>query len=965
MQQPSQSPPGCNPYAVNNKGIAHLLLILLLVAGLSVVGMFLFKMVNGGGLNVMGAKIAINETTCQLGNTNVTCTGFRRRKACTEYIPGRGVVIGSMCVPDNPLDNWGPWNYNNCSLLKPLSCPNGEARNDCVQHSTSTAGVKNTGWRCVVTSPPQGEGGWNHPGCKALVPGFLMSCTPGEEKKDDCRNERTVSGLPQVIHGYRCVPLTAPTGECVNGNRQFKCPQDYVMQSCRMNTCNYAGCSGVQCAKKTPSTVALPVIITPVPVPERAPAPATSCIPEWGKGAVSQQCCTGSNTSSIDSGYKNKFCYPAAAKACHDSTSCITASGISCCAGYNVSSCGNGAFKCLPTKPVGVTYDADGDSIPDVRDNDPDGNEQIGPAQTPISIAPANDGGSVGGTTPPPSNTCPTCITASGSFKTAEGKPVNGADVIVYLGNGSTAGTAKTDASGNYSLRFDKKGINFAIRSVSTSYKPAKSSYPECRGVAGVGYEDCWFKLQNMSGVDFVSTAPSVNANRKPPTAEIASLSDITPVPQDRKINTVIRVNAYGSKVGKVTLYANPAYSRIVSPENPRCSDAAMGFTPIYSTQGRWVKVGEAVYNASNAFTTGFVTITWDTGALPCTMADNRTDGVCTGSYFLGANIEDLGDMSEIGGKTPVNVLRCTSNPVGNACSPDNKYYQGLCGDTSYSRLDIVPSVSTDPVGSVVIAAKGTLVNGIGPKMDLYVKGTLVKSWYVTPTLTNYKYSHDSKIRLQPGDIKIGFSNDDYNPATKEDRNLFVNYMSLYGVKYETEHASTTAVGVWDSTTRACSKTPIARKTELLGCNGYFQYNTLEGIAAADVSVVASGPSYQGVGPKMDLYVNNKLVKTWYVTGSPQTYTYTAFSKVASVRVGFSNDAYEILKDPSGKIYSIGRDLTVDYVKVGSDIYQTEGPNVLAVGVWSSSTGACTKVATPTGSQRLSCNGYFEYPLAK
>lgn len=964
MQQPNQSPPGCNPYAVNNKGIAHLLLILLLVAGLSVVGMFLFKMVSGGGLDVMGARIAANETTCQLGNLNVTCTGLYRKQACAEYVPGRGTVIGSRCVRDNPLDGWGPWNYSNCSLLKPLSCPNGEARNDCVQPSTSTPGVKNTGWRCVVTRPPQGDDGWNFPGCKALVPGYLTTCAPDEEKKDDCRKEITVNGLPQVHRGYRCVKLESPTGRCVTGNGPINCPQGYVVQSCR-STCGYGGCAGVQCVKKIPSTVVLPIIITPVPVPERAPAPApaTSCIPEWGRGAVNQQCCTGSNSSSIDSSYKNKLCYPAAAKMCHDDASCITTSGISCCAGYTVSSCGNGAFKCTPTKSVGITYDADGDNVPDARDSDPDGNGQQGPAQTPISIAPANGGG--GGSTPPPSNNCPTCVTASGSFKTAEGKPVNGADVIVYLGNGSTAGTAKTDASGNYSLRFDKKGINFAIRSVSTSYKPAKSSYPECKGMSGVGYEDCWFKPQDMSGVDFVSTAPSVNAGRKPPTAEIASLSSINPVPQNRKINTVIRVNAYGSKVGKVELYANPAYSSAISPKNPRCSDEAVGSYPIYSTQKRWVKVGEAIYNASNAFTTGFVTITWDTGALPCTLADNRTDGVCTGSYFLGANVEDLGDMSEIGGKAPVNVLRCTSNPVGNACSPNNTYYQGLCGNSSYSRLDIVPTVSTDPVSSIVIAAKGTPVNGIGPKMDLYVKGALVKSWFVTPTLTSYKYSHDTKIKLMPSDIKIGFSNDASNSAKKEDRNLFVDYMSLYGVKYETEHPSTTAVGVWESTTRLCNKAPAALKTELLACNGYFQYNTPSVSAGTVIDVLASGPSYKGIGPKMDLYVNNTLVKTWYVTTKPSTYTYTASGKVASVRVGFSNDAYEVLKDPTGKVTSIGRDLMVDYVKVGGAVYQTEGPNVLGLGVWTKASSACTKEATRTGSQWLACNGYFEYPLAR
>lgn len=1005
MQQPNQSPPGCNPYAVNNKGIAHLLLILLLVAGLSVVGMFLFKMVSGNSLDVMGAKVAQVDPACSASIKS--CGGNEDMVSCqVSYNP---YTRGNKCVLKDT-----DWNYAGCQITKPTCSSTQQVRSDCLRW---LRGTRLTGSRCVASPPvtpppspptpptPPVDGEWNFPGCRTKIQAVFLTCASTEEKYDDCRkNDRGMYGTV-VIEGVRCGPLRSASGPCTAiyaGSAPLRCPSDYEVKSCYA-FCGYVQCSGAQCVRKAaspppstpigsvcgngkleaaeqcdagPGNALCPALCSTTCRTNNCttPPPATVC----GNGVIErgEQCDTGSSNG-VCPGYCSSSCKISPCYASNPAPVCGNGKverGEACDAGSS-----NGTCPARCSSSCQVNACGSGTPLPQARCGNgvQEGGEQCdtgsGNASCPSPCSAScnlnscgGGGGGGGGSTPPPSNNCPTCVTASGSFKTAEGKPVNGADVIVYLGNGSTAGTAKTDASGNYSLRFDKKGINFAIRSVSTSYKPAKSSYPECRGMSGVGYEDCWFKPQDMSGVDFVSTAPSVNAGRKPPTAEIASLSSINPVPQNRKINTVIRVNAYGSKVGKVELYANPAYSSAISPKNPRCSDEAVGSYPIYSTQKRWVKVGEAVYNASNAFTTGFVTITWDTGALPCTMADNRTDGVCTGSYFLGANVEDLGDMSEIGGKTPVNVLRCTSNPVGNACSPNNTYYQGLCGNSSYSRLDIVPTDSTDPVSSIVIAAKGTSVNGIGPKMDLYVKGALVKSWFVTPTLSNYTYSHDAKIKLLPSDIKIGFSNDASDAAKKEDRNLFVDYMSLYGVKYQTEHPSVLSMGVWDSVTKMCQRTvPLAMKSELLACNGYFQYNTPSINLGNVVTVVATGSVYKDVGSKMDLYVNGSLVKTWYVPNKTGTYTYEAAGKVSSVRVGFSNDAYEVLKDPAGKTYSIGRDLIVDYVRVGNTVYQSEGPNVLAKGVWDSLDNTCTKIVSGAGNQRLSCNGYFDYPLAR
>lgn len=909
----------------------------------------------------------------------------------------------------------GPWNYSNCNayvdigqtgVLKRIgqnelanSCQPGQTvQFDCRRQSSWS--ILETGWRCVNNSPTSGQ-------CVYVVP----NCAPGTIAQPCLTVSASGQGSVNVngievagaqwqgsgnVPLYRCVGgvnntpietgVSRPTIKtCYGGYNVYVSSNSYT-GCCSGNTVKSGTtfkCIQNQPTALTDTVVHLPVVVTTAPVVGITPSNAT-CIKRGTSGDDRLPCCTSGDTTDfvrIAGEGRLKICRAPSTRpavgpvqqASNGTTPCVLVENnrFGCGAKYEkiTEVCDNGGFICLPkdTDKDGVTDplddDLNGDKIPDYKQPG-----VSGPVNETIFIPPVGVGVSVetpGNGSTPPSNSCATCVTASGSFKTTEGRPVEGADVVVYLGNGSTAGTTKTDASGNFSLRFDKKGINFAIRSVSTSYKPARTSYPECKGISGVGYEDCWFKPQNMTGVDFVSTGQAVDPNRKPPTAEITSLSSITPVQQNRKISTVVRVKAYGSKVGKVTLYANPAYSSSISVNNPRCSDEAVGSYQLYSTQKRWIKVGEVVYNASNAFESGFVTISWNTDSLPCTLADTRADGVCTGSYFLGANVEDLGDMPNIG-KAPVNVLRCTSNPSGNACSPNNTYYQGLCGNTSYSRLDVVPSeiVDADPVPSLIIFAKGTPVKNIGPKMDLYVKGTLVKSWYVTEDLSSYTYSHDSKVELSASDIKIGFSNDASDPANKEDRNLFVDYIQLYGVKYQTEDASTLSTGVWDKVTSACIRTPSVMKSELLGCNGYFQFNGSNTLSSdTTVSIVAAGPSYQGIGPKMDLYINDVLVKTWYVGSTLSTYTYSVKgNNVTNVKVGFSNDVYVTYKDQSGKVVIAGRDLTVDYIKVGSEVYQTEAAGVIASGVWSSPAHSCVK-ATGSGIDRLVCNGYFQYMI--
>jgi hypothetical protein len=76
------------------------------------------------------------------------------------------------------------------------------------------------------------------------------------------------------------------------------------------------------------------------------------------------------------------------------------------------------------------------------------------------------------------------------------------------------------------------------------------------------------------------------------------------------------------------------------------------------------------------------------------------------------------------------------------------------------------------------ITAKGDLVNGVGPRMELLIDGQSKGSVFVN-TNTSAVFTFKFEVPAGAHDVAIGFNNDYYNEAKSLDRNLYVDKITL------------------------------------------------------------------------------------------------------------------------------------------------------------------------------------------
>ena len=240
-------------------------------------------------------------------------------------------------------------------------------------------------------------------------------------------------------------------------------------------------------------------------------------------------------------------------------------------------------------------------------------------------------------------------------------------------------------------------------------------------------------------------------------------------------------------------------------------------------------------------------------------------------------------------------------------------------------------------------------------EFQLQVDGVAVASFTNTRVLTasrvfdTFTYTHPTDVTIDR--IRVAFTNDAVTPQGA-DRNLFVDAVTVAGVRFETEHPSVYSTGTWDPITNG--RLPGYRETEALHYDGYFQYAALQG---STIQVRAAGNTGE---EQMELQIGGATVATFAVVGGNyggrefETFTYTHPTTVAlnQIRVAFVNDAIT----PSG----LDRNLRVDAVVIDGVRHETEGPDVYSTGTYIVGQG---RVEGRLQTEELHLNGYFEYGL--
>lgn len=149
-----------------------------------------------------------------------------------------------------------------------------------------------------------------------------------------------------------------------------------------------------------------------------------------------------------------------------------------------------------------------------------------------------------------------------------------------------------------------------------------------------------------------------------------------------------------------------------------------------------------------------------------------------------------------------------------------------LVGDVQFidSSIGITATLTPTPSSSTVkIRTWGDSYNG-NPRIMLSDGNGILQQYTVTATsrtsaqIFTYVFPQGRTFKDKP---KVSFLND-YSQGLGRDRNVYIDYIEINGVKYESEDPKTYSIGSYTNN-NGCR--PGYKQQEVLACNGYFRYD--------------------------------------------------------------------------------------------------------------------------------------------
>ena len=256
-------------------------------------------------------------------------------------------------------------------------------------------------------------------------------------------------------------------------------------------------------------------------------------------------------------------------------------------------------------------------------------------------------------------------------------------------------------------------------------------------------------------------------------------------------------------------------------------------------------------------------------------------------------------------------------------------------------------------------------------RLHLDIDGIEVHAWTPGTDFAAVTYTHD--LAVTGSQVRVRFSNDGLDGG--RDRNVWVDSVQIGSELFESEHPTVLSRGAWANGARCRQGT---FNTEFLACNGWFQYADDGGTATAPVDPVPE-PDPAPVDPVpepdpaasdvrievrargttgeeiLELQIAGETVQAIELTTGMASYAYDFSGAIGQndVRLVFTNDG----RSASGA----DRNVRVDYLQLGSDRYQTESPDVLSTGTYTSATRCAPGNKQ---SEWIHCSGYVQYSVA-
>ena len=247
---------------------------------------------------------------------------------------------------------------------------------------------------------------------------------------------------------------------------------------------------------------------------------------------------------------------------------------------------------------------------------------------------------------------------------------------------------------------------------------------------------------------------------------------------------------------------------------------------------------------------------------------------------------------------------------------------------------------------------KRTLLSGVqifaagdlgGEEFALQIDGQTVQQFTATQELSAFEFQTDQPITA--GQVSIAFLNDQFDPTNGIDANLTVDAIEIDGVRFETEDPSVFSTGTF---TDADGIVPGFGRGETLHTNGFFQFADSSSSGLLEIS--ARGDVG---GEQFNVLVAGETVGTFTASTEQQSFFVDAApgTTAGDVRIEFINDQF----DPS---IGLDSNLTVDFISIDGETFQTEAGNVFSTGTFLSEDGIVDGFGR---GETLNANGFFQF----
>ncbi len=238
-------------------------------------------------------------------------------------------------------------------------------------------------------------------------------------------------------------------------------------------------------------------------------------------------------------------------------------------------------------------------------------------------------------------------------------------------------------------------------------------------------------------------------------------------------------------------------------------------------------------------------------------------------------------------------------------------------------------------------------------RMEVLVRGQVVDAFTMQGTNADARQFRRFTVdinNVDPGDIRLNFTNDLYNPAAGIDRNLRVDRIVVDGVTLQAEDPSVFVDGIFVPGQGIVSGN---LESEYIFANGYLQFasdGNPGGANGSNIEVALSGDTGT---ESAQLLIDGSVVATYNnISTSGQLFSFQADNTVTAdrVRVQFINDAF----NPG----VFDRNLNVDFLRIDGQTFQTEAATTFSTGTWLPADGV---TAGFRQSETLTSNGYFQF----